>query len=777
MKPLFAARASRTGVPPPRGRLLRLFSLLSLLSSPLSAEPSRTELWIPTDQLDVILQKHPKAVLLSKEQYEALVRDAEKTEPVVDPKHAAPQELVIEGLKLRGKVEPGATRVRLSGELTLNVPADAWAMQKIDWPAALALSEVRSDGRVLAWIESAESMPRLNLAARGPGRCVLRFTGELPLFYRLRSGERSLDLPHIGCAGSIELELPPDAALLPGSASERVDQRITAAFDHRFVRRADNDDAQTSMPDTGLMDACRIRWIEPPSGVPESPIRFGKTGSARFEITDSALYTRLDFSAHVLRSLNGRLEAEWPVLGGPQTQISEVSGPDVLAWKQDGQTLRVTLQQASAPADVQVLMSQSIALGVAADVALPSLSLPVLLPAKVVTQEGVDLLSMQGVHETGGGDALIRLDHEAPQVKLRAAKPRLESDVDVLARIDKDSVQIERKIVLRSDRPVTEIKLTLPEGEEFIAILSKPVLADGTTGDMPSLVSNSSTAPVPQAIPSEPLITPNTINQPILKQSGYRMTWRRVGQTIAILPAQPVSPANTLEFSVNSRLKLAKAWSGPRTPETVVLHHLEIPEAVKVAGYTALDFDDAWRVSLNSAQGLEDRDARLTPVKGRMAWFGLREHTLTFEVERAEAVFSAEVTAYALPRARTVEIEGQFALDISGAPLRSFQVKLPPESAKLLRVTSPLIGEQQLDETTGVWTLNLRQESKGSQNIRFRLSLPAVVRTVPCAVSASGPNSARKTPSPKIPHPPPKRSPPSSRASNCRRRAASPARG
>jgi tetratricopeptide (TPR) repeat protein len=224
------------------------------------------------------------------------------------------------------------------------------------------------------------------------------------------------------------------------------------------------------------------------------------------------------------------------------------------------------------------------------------------------------------------------------------------------------------------------------------------------------------------------------------------MTWRRVGQTIAILPAQPLSPTNALEFSLTSRLKLTKAWKGPRTPEMVMVEHLQIPEAVKVAGYTALDFDDAWRVALKEAKGLEDRDARLTPVKGRMAWFGLREHALTFEVERAEAVFSTEVTAYALPRARTIEIEGQFALDISGAPLRSFQVKLPMESAKLLRVTSPLVGEQQLDEKTGTWTFTLRQESKGRQNVRWRMSLPAASANVADATDKSVPITA------KLPH-------------------------
>ncbi len=711
------------------------------------ANPTRTELWVPTKQLDLILQKHPKAVLLNRQQYETLIRDAAKTKPVEDPKLAAPKELIIEGLKLRGKAAPGATSITLTGELTLNVPADSWSQKVIEWPFHLDISEVTSDGTILAWLTNevftasnipAETMRRLNIAARGPGRRVLRFTSILPLYYRLRSGERGLDLQYTGCGGQIELELPPGAALLPGSAATHEGQRVTAAFDHRFIRRSDNGDPLTSIPPdkrtsgSVLMDACRIRWIESPGTLPQDALRFENSGSARFSISDSSVFTHLQFLTHVRQSTTGQYEAIWPILGTDNTQVTDVTGPDVLKWEQHGQKLHVTLQQSSSLAPVDVQMSQSLTLDAASSVTLPSLSVPVLLPASYTIGEGLDILSLDTTN-----DNFIRLDREPPQLKLRIAKPRIETDVDVLARIDKDSVQIERKLMLRSDRPATELKITLPAGEEFIAILSKPVGSEQqmTTSNAVTLTPNTAAVVTPnnisQPIFSDRVITSNVVNNATGSASPFRLTWRRVGQTISILPSQPISPANSLEFSITSRLKLAKAWNGPRNPETVTIRHLDIPDAVKVAGYTALDFDDAWRVALKATTGLEDRDARLTPVKGRMAWFGLREHGLSFEVERAEAVFSTEVIAYALPRARTIEIEGQFALDISGAPLRSFQVKLPIDAAKLLRVTSPLIGEQQLDEKTGIWTLTLRQESKGHQNIRFRLSLPASSNSTP----------------------------------------------
>ena len=79
-------------MPEPTGRMpaLPFFSLLAaFLLTSLScfaasdapdaephAPPDQRELWVPTQQLKQILAKHPKAVVLSREQYERLLRDA-----------------------------------------------------------------------------------------------------------------------------------------------------------------------------------------------------------------------------------------------------------------------------------------------------------------------------------------------------------------------------------------------------------------------------------------------------------------------------------------------------------------------------------------------------------------------------------------------------------------------------------------------------------------------------------------------------------------------------
>ncbi|MFO1484123.1 MAG: hypothetical protein U1F71_12265 [Verrucomicrobiaceae bacterium] len=664
--------------------------------------------------------------MLSAAEYEALIRDAGKIKPEDDPKSAPPKLIVIEGLTLSGKVEPNAASVKLRGELKLNLPSKEWLSSKIAWP--FAMSSVSSEGSVLAHVEKNAKERELILFAKGPGAATLRFEADVPVFLQTRLGEHTLEAPDVPFGGVLNLELPADMRLLAGSACEQTGNTITMAFDHRVF-----DDRESDVP-PGTARAFRVRWVEAAQPNAAQSWRYSETAQAAISVTESEVASTLTFGVRGETRAANEFEAEWE-LTGKNTQVTGVEGAAMRRWRQQGEKLTVTLERDGRMQNIAVSLRRTIT-SAAEGGELPLLVLnpPLHTLATLNLAADLDFLDLAGAKQTQPNAFEFQLGADQPKIVLRTSKPRLEADVDVIARIDKDSVQIERKLMLRSDRPVNEIKLTLPAGEEFNAILSKPV---GSNEAMTTL--NSAQQAGIANVASTPQVTPNIVSQPVFSTrvvtpgndsavpagSPFRMTWRRVGQTIAILPAQPVSPTNSLEFSVTSRLKLAKAWKGPRNPEAVTIEHLQVPEAVKVAGYTALDFDDAWRVALKEAKGLEDRDARLTPVKGRMAWFGLREHALTFEVERAEAVFSTEVMAYALPRARTVEIEGQFALDISGAPLRSFQVKLPVEVAKLLRVTSPLVGEQQLDEKTGVWTFTLRQESKGRQNVRWRMSLPA----------------------------------------------------
>lgn len=662
---------------------------------PAPAPPERRELWVPTKDLQRVLKDHPNAVMLTPAQYQALVRDAGRVKPPENEDGLEPARLglLVEGLRLKGKVEPGAWKARLTGELTVRVEGEDWAFGEIHWPRHLKITRVQADGPVIASLDNVQfessSLPvepvsSLSLMVRGRGVRVLRFEAELPLYVRLRSGERALDLRHVGCGGSLELEIPPGATLLPGSACERKGQVVKAAFDHRFVRRTDSGDPMDYGPGLGgagqvLKDACRIRWTEAATVMDEQALRYAETAEAAYHVTEGEVEATLSLEVQAQSGREG--VAEWQVTG-TGAEVVGVTGADVLAWRQDQDVLRVTLQRSSLRQPVQVKLRLPWSGVDTAALELPSLrtGLPMQARFSLSLAEGLDLLSVDGLVEKGTSQ-FFRLGMDAPRLAVRRTLPRLEADVDALVKLERDTVTLRRTLTLRSDRVLREVKAVLPAGEEFLGV----------------------ECPAP----------------------GFE--WKRVDRTLELRFPQGLSPTQPATAVVMTKKKLAKAWSGPRIPEAVVLENLALPDAVKVAGYAALQFDDAWRVSLRETRGLEDRDARMTPVTGRMAWFGLRQWTLCFEVERAESVYSAEVTAYALPRARTVEIEGQITLDISGAPLRSFQVKLPPATARSLRITSPLVGEQKLDEATGVWTCSLRKESLGRPNLRFRISLPASV--------------------------------------------------
>ncbi|WP_395749421.1 hypothetical protein [Prosthecobacter sp.] len=786
----------------PRPLLAILAFILHLSSFILSAEPPRQELWVPTQSLETVLKSYPNAVLLSPEQYAILIRDAGKTKPEdnPDPKLAPPKLIAIESLRLDGKVAPGAATVILRGELSLQLPSKDWLSTSIPWP--FEMSSVTSEGSVLAHLEpgtdkasaSKTSATRLlTLYAKGPGAAKLRFEAQVPLSLRLSSGERTLELPDLPFTGALHLTLPAGVSLLAGSAYERSGDKdtLTVAFDHRSY-----DDSGSALQ-PGTPRALRVRWVEAAPSVASQPLRFSEAAAADIAITETDVSTVLSFGVQIQSSSERETEFQWQ-LAGKDTQVTDVSGSALRRWRQQGDKLFVTLERDGAMHSLTVKLRRIIStLADAGEPPLLKLSPPLQTRAVFNLAQDLDFLNLSGARQVDSRTFEFQLGVDQPRLVLRTSKPRIESDVDVIARIDKDSVQIERKLVFRSDRPVTEVKVTLPPEEEFIAILSAPIKVIGANGqekiertqyENTARLSPTSSAPVTVsnsaqqlsiannvASSTDRLITPNVVSQPVFPEvriavanaaappspTLYPLTWRRVGQTIALLPLRPIDPSTPLELSITSRLKLAKAWTGPKNPETLTLRQLDIPDAVKVAGYTALDFDDAWRVSLKEVKGLEDRDARLTPVKGRMAWFGLRQHSLTFEVERAEAVFSTEVTAYALPRSRTIEIEGQFALDISGAPLRTFQVKLPLANAKLLRVTSPLVGEQKLDEATGTWTYTLLQESKGHHTIRWRMSLPSDASDAGTPARSSGGDAGTPARNPNTPAPnPPPASPP-----------------
>jgi len=672
-------------------------TLMSLLTSFSFAanEPTRKELWVPSEHLNQVLKEHPSAVLLSPEQYDTLIRDAGKVKPVEDPKNKPPVDLVVESLHLKGKLQPEAETIRLTGTLTVFSTSEDWTQTELPWH--LPLLAVHANGTLLASLSKLESIelldtraftvPRtLHLHVKGRGRHMLTFDTHLHLQRDVARGWGELYVCGPALAGYLDLELPVDLQLLNSSAFQKLDASMVrlpfvknTTFNIATINRSDQKRGRLDIPVAAV-----ARWTTAGLMLPDDAPRFADGTTLNVSLSETEVITEQQLSltkggtSAATRAIQLRLT--------PQAQVTAVKGAEVIQWHQEADQLHLTLAANASTTVFTTTLRQPIE-PEAKQIFLPQIFLPspTTVTVNVRTSEGLDLLAVSGTEMRDSSIAGMKTFTAPlaalPTLQVRAAKPRLEVDSDTLVQLDKDSLTLTRTLNLRTDRPVHELRVTLPEGEEFIRI-------DSAAKDF---------------------------------------EWKRVARVIEMRFPTGVTLAAPVLVNLHTRQKLLKAWGGPRIPELVKVQPLSIPEAVKIAGYSALSFDDSWRVALKDTSGLEDRDAKLAPVKGRMAWFGLRDWALGFEVERAEPVFSAEITAYALPRARTVEIEGEITLDISGAPLRTFQLKLPAAEAKLLRMTSPLIGQQQLDEATGQWTFTLRQESTGRQPLRFRLSLPAKV--------------------------------------------------
>ena len=275
-------------------------------------------------------------------------------------------------------------------------------------------------------------------------------------------------------------------------------------------------------------------------------------------------------------------------------------------------------------------------------------------------------------------------------VKVRRLSDLFSADVDNLVTLSTHEMMMQRTIVVHGEEGrVNKVELTVPANEQFIGL---------------------------GAASGEPVQWKQTSFQD--QGTTLEVTWPN-----GLQKGQSTALWLTTRHELPSSLAAESAKPNPNAPGAkFTINNVLLPSATRIAGYVALNFDESWKVVTPEMSGLESRDARVTPVKGQMAWFTLRDYKLGIEIARNEPVLDAEVIAYALPRAKQVEIEGQFTLTVSRAPLRKFDVKLPVSSAMLLRVDSPLIGEQQLDEATGVWHFTLRKELQGTANVRWRLN-------------------------------------------------------
>ncbi|HSI64982.1 MAG TPA: hypothetical protein VLE43_17785 [Candidatus Saccharimonadia bacterium] len=706
---------------------------------PSSTTPTRHEIWVPTKDLKEVLKKHPNAVLLDRAQYEALVRDAERLSP--SEEKLPPISAVVEEVRVSARVAADATAATLTYEYHLRNLREGWC--ELTLPYSLTSEKLPRIGGVQSLIDLKAEKPlmvapepsawRTKIATRGEGRHVLSLvfsvpvnsldtvfslSGFSPLDQEGGGGRKSGPSSLVAPLPSVRLELPSGMSpswrgrkLADGAWEVIPTNSLSSHLEggeqrsiHKFNVRWSGDHASSGgMQPTAqvttlyrvtadkVIAASAIRWSgsqPPPNGrltllfPREARVLFSTPRSLGMDDQPTVSEGKMEFDVSASRTSRGQILVllELPIeltpgvvreVSLPSPSIEGIQGvqslcaflvdPDVRLRLGDFGKLAQTLR----PDDVRAL-KEAIPTGTESRAQiLPTPEFAGEIPAHPNFMAGFRFDAMSA-------NAVIQAE---------MVPDRFSVDADALVEVSSHEVNVVRTLVFHGEAGSTSrAVVTLPEAEVFLEV---PV------------------------------------------NSGEAAIWKQVGRDIEVTWPKGLATGGKTSLTVRTRRDIApKAADGSAT-DKVAIASIPVSGASRVSGYAALKFDESWKVNVTESTGLETRDARATPVRGRMAWFGLKDWKLGFDLSRRAPVHDATVTAYALPRAKQVEIEGQITLSVTGAPLRKFEVKLPPAIAPLLRVTSPLVGEQLLDLNTGVWTFILGRELMGTGNVRFRMSLPA----------------------------------------------------
>ncbi|TLD72817.1 hypothetical protein FEM03_01730 [Phragmitibacter flavus] len=647
-------------------------------------KPERREVWVPSEDLETVLKAHPNAVLLDRESYERLVRDAGVVSEEEEEK--PPVDAVLESVKMKAAPTAGAESLALEVELTVSALKEGWSSVVLPgWPDSVLLQSFGGVGATMAAKDGGERV----VAVRGRGRHVVQMVMVLPVERKL--GFPVVEVPFFGNPGSL--------LVAPGEGVDLWNEIVTELDGTKRVVPGEQGRGENS--------TILLKWRE--GKLTEADEEKVVTRSlAVAEVSTTEVVTKVQ----TVFLMNAWSPADMLVfdLPDPEAQVLQVraSGSSEIVWVQKGGVVEVRKVGGSKLYGLDFVLSKSLPVGVGgrADFAM---DVPRLRGAgqswfrlMLVLQEGVE---SSGWDEEDG-ELFVPTEHdramaaakpavmaeptvmgirfavmpEKVMAKVRRLGDRFSVDADLLAKLGQHEVALTRTLTFHGEEGgVGRTLLTLPIGEKFIGMETACELK-------------------PQ--------------------------WKRVGQVgIEIMWPKALTRGAKTVYTLRTRPELPNLAGGSAVLE---LGNVEVKEASRVAGYVAVDFDEGWRVSPLKTTGLEERDGRTTPVRGKMAWFTLREFGLELSMARHEPLLDAMVTAYALPRARVVEIEGQVRVAVSRAPLRVVEVKFPEAVSGLVRWDSPLIGERRLDAKSGVWTLTLRKELLGAENLRFHVSLPAV---------------------------------------------------
>jgi hypothetical protein len=691
-----------------------LLLLLASLFVPASARaddaapkpPDRRELWVPVDRLGHVLDKN--AVLLTRDQYETLLRDAEREK---SPKSEASVAAVISSAAYRA-VPEGKTAV-IRAELLVNVLRDGWCEVPLDFPGA-AIGEVKLDGDGVltprnpvlragpppqaAQQKAATERPAL-LLVRGRGEH--RLTVELTAPVHVAGGMSTLALgvPSVA-AGSFTLALSAGATIEQLGEAMRVSK--TAAATTATVALSPS------------RNALAFAW------------KAGAENDGKIPVRAQAL-VRYDIDAEKIAGSH-RIHLEAALGDLPLTfefalpagvKVLAVRAEELRGWEAANGKIVATFQEgARKELDLEIGVELQPLIG--KDTAATVLPMPVLQGASrldgVLQIAGADNVTIKDV----SADARMRRmptaedrgergffgayefsgSGVAPKVVIERAVPGMESDLDTLVEFRSDAIFVTRTLTLREQKGRRfSAAITLPASEEFLDVrrieeVKMPANQPAAQGVLPLHTAGGETEP----------------------------EWTREGGKLLIKWSDEAAKPRV--FRVRTRIEPEKWTQLPAEGISVTLGDAKIADSAKVTGYIALTADPAFRIEAQPGETLERRDGRSTPVQGEYAWFRRDAFDLTIQIARRPSEVLAALTGYALPLEGLLDVHAVMNYQFLGGGTRAVKIRVPKDLAQNFHFEGAQIAERALADD--VWTVTFQKELTGTYALSIAAQVPVV---------------------------------------------------
>ena len=715
---------------------LRVFAalLLALLFSSIAVRadgpapaapkpPDRRELWVPMDQIGAVLGKN--AVLLTREQYEALLRDGGREQEL---KIEAPAGAVISSAVYRA-VPQDKTAV-IHAELIVNVLRDGWCEVPLDFTGA-AIGEVKLDGEgvvtarnpVLREVAPAPQQGKMAMPERPAllilrGKGVHRVTLEMSTNIRTTKGVNghyglksiALAVPGVA-AGAFELTLPAGTTMEKSDTAMRVSKTADATVATVALREV-NRNVVFAWKTAQDGDAGKV------------PVR--AQARVRYDIDAEKITgtSRIFFDSQL-----GDLPLKFEVALPAGVKVLSVSAAELRGWEAANGKVTATLQDgARKSADIEILteLPPNVAnVGNVGNVgnAAAETVLPLPVVQGVPRIEGMMFIAGADnviVKDVNGGARLRRIptaedrgergffgSYEfsgagaAPRVVIQRTEPTVESDLDTLVEFRLDAIYLTRTLTLREQQGRRfSTAITLPAGEEFLDVRRIEEI---------------------KVLPNQPLAQSAQGMQAVQETSHEsEPEWTREGAVISIKWSDEAGKPRV--FRVRTRLEPEKWTQLPAEGVSFTLGDAKVAGTAKVAGYIALTADAAFRLEAQAGETLERRDGRSTPVHGEYAWFRREKFDLTVKIARRPSEVLAALTGYALPLEGVLDLRASMNYQFMGGGTRAVKLRVPKDIAQNFHFEGPQIAERALNGD--VWTVTFQKELTGAYALGITAQVP-----------------------------------------------------